>query len=43
LPRIDGVILPLVVGSTVVFEVAGPIFTRWALLRSGETGQAPNP
>jgi Kef-type K+ transport system membrane component KefB len=41
LPGLNGTILPLVVGSTVVFELVGPILTRWALERAGEAGKAP--
>jgi len=40
LPGLNGTILPLVVGSTVVFELVGPILTRLALVRSGETAKA---
>lgn len=29
------VLLPIALGSTVVFEVLGPVVTRWALLRTG--------
>ncbi len=36
--ELKGTILPLVVGSTVVFELLGPVLTRIALLRSGEAG-----
>jgi Kef-type K+ transport system membrane component KefB len=43
-PELRGTLLPLVVGSTVVFELAGPPLTRLALIRAGEayggTGQA---
>ena len=42
-PAVNGTILPLIVGSTVVFELVGPILTRWALVRSGEAGKAPDP
>lgn len=36
LPELQGQILPLVVATTVVFEVLGPVLTRLALLRAGE-------
>jgi len=36
-PALKETILPLVVGSTVVFELLGPVLTRMALIRSGET------
>jgi len=37
-PEYEHVILPVVLGSTVVFELAGPIATRWALERTGDAG-----
>lgn len=36
LPNLGTAVLPLVVGSTVVFELIGPIMTRAALIRAGE-------
>jgi len=39
-PELKDTILPLVVGSTVVFELLGPVLTRLALIRAGETGLA---
>lgn len=41
LPAHRDLILPLVIGTTVLFELAGPVFTRLALRRAGEQGQAP--
>lgn len=38
-PELKPVILPVVVGSTVVFELAGPLLTRLALARVGEIGR----
>lgn len=38
-PEYEDLILPVVLGATVVFEVAGPIATRWALVRVGEAGR----
>ncbi len=35
-PELRDTILPLVIGSTVVFELAGPALTRLAILRAGE-------
>ena len=35
-PELRDTILPLVIGSTVVFELAGPAFTRLAIIRAGE-------
>ncbi len=42
-PEMRETLLPLVIGSTVVFELAGPALTRLALIRAGEAGggQAP--
>ena len=37
-PELRDQLLPLVIGSTVVFELAGPPLTRLALLRAGEAG-----
>lgn len=39
LPQLEGKVLSLVVATTVVFEILGPVLTRMALLRAGE-GQA---
>lgn len=36
-PEIGKVILPIILGSTVVFEILGPILTRRALIKVGET------
>jgi hypothetical protein len=35
-PDLGNVILPVVITSTVVFEVIGPIFTRMGLVRAGD-------
>jgi hypothetical protein len=35
-PELSAIILPVVVGATVVFEAVGPVLTRWALVRVGE-------
>jgi hypothetical protein len=35
-PELRDTILPLVIGSTVVFELAGPALTRLAIVRAGE-------
>jgi len=40
LPTLADVIIPVVVGATVIFELVGPVFTRLALHRVGE---APKP
>lgn len=40
LPHLKDVILPVVVGATVIFEVVGPALTRLALFRVGEAGKA---
>lgn len=36
LPTLGEIIIPVVVGATVVFELVGPVFTRLALRRVGE-------
>lgn len=38
-PELRDVILPVVIGSTVLFELGGPLFTRLALTCSGDTAQ----
>ena len=35
-PQLKDTVLPLVVGSTIVFELGGPVLTRLALSRAGE-------
>ncbi len=35
-PEIKEIILPVVLGSTVVFELIGPVVSRFALIRMGE-------
>jgi Kef-type K+ transport system membrane component KefB len=40
LPELGEIIIPVVVGATVIFELAGPVFTRMALRRAGETPNA---
>lgn len=37
LPELQAIVVPVVVASTVVFELLGPIGTRWALKRSSDT------
>ena len=36
LPDLGEVIMPVVIGSTVLFEVIGPVLTRVGLVRAGE-------
>lgn len=36
LPEATAFVLPLVIGSTVLFELVGPVFTLWHLRRAGE-------
>ena len=38
-PELGELILPVIIGATILFEVFGPIMTRWALHASGETRQ----
>ena len=40
IPDAADIILPVVIASTVLFEIFGPIATRFALIRVGEAGQA---
>jgi len=37
-PQLSDVILPVVIGATVLFEVVGPVLTRQALVRMDEIG-----
>lgn len=39
LPEIGEVLLPVVIGATVIFELGGPLATRWALRGAGEAGR----
>jgi Kef-type K+ transport system membrane component KefB len=39
-PQHQDVVLPVVLGATVVFELAGPVATRWVLVHVGEAGAA---
>jgi len=41
LPELKEVILPVTIGSTIIFEFIGPVMTRQALIRAGE-GQGYN-
>ena len=36
LPDLGEIMLPVVIGSTVLFEVIGPVLTRSALIHAGE-------
>jgi hypothetical protein len=35
-PELENIIMPTVLGSTVVFELVGPVAARFALRRAGE-------
>lgn len=39
-PDLEHVVLPIVLGSTVLFELLGPVVTRYALVRVGESARA---
>jgi len=39
LPGIGDRVLPLVIATTVLFEIAGPLIARWQLYRAGEIGE----
>lgn len=38
-PDLEKIFIPLVIGTTVVFELTGPIFTRLAIIKAGEAGR----
>jgi Kef-type K+ transport system membrane component KefB len=40
LPDLGKTVLPLVIATTVLFEVFGPLLARWQLRRAGEWGRA---
>ena len=40
-PALKDTVLPLVVGSTIVFELGGPALTRLALIRAGDAAGGP--
>jgi len=44
-PELKTTFIPLIIGTTVVFELCGPFLTWWAIVKSGEAGaedlQAP--
>lgn len=42
-PDIAGPILPVVLGAVVVFETVGPLLTRIAIIRAGESTTTPAP
>lgn len=39
-PALSSVVLPVVIGATVLFEILGPILTRRALMQMQETHRA---
>ncbi len=39
-PELKDTFIPLIIGTTVFFELIGPVFTRLALIRVGEAGKA---
>lgn len=39
LPEVGAKVLPLVIATTILFEIAGPVVARWELKRAGEWGQ----
>jgi Kef-type K+ transport system membrane component KefB len=42
-PELAGTLLPVVIGSTLLFEIAGPVCTRVALVRAGELRESEAP
>ena len=41
-PELEDTFIPLIIGTTVFFELIGPIFTRLALIKSDNAGKAEN-
>lgn len=38
-PQYRDIILPVILGSTVIFELLGPVFTKWVLLKTGDVNR----
>jgi hypothetical protein len=38
-PEVGDMLLGIVISTTVVFELIGPVVTRWTLSRVGEIGE----
>lgn len=36
MPHLNNIIFPVVIGATIIFEIIGPVFTRFALSQAGE-------
>ncbi len=36
-PTLKDIILPIAIASTIIFELIGPVMTRTALIKAGET------
>jgi Kef-type K+ transport system membrane component KefB len=41
-PDLGAVLLPVVIGATVIFEILGPVSTKIALIKAGEAGMRHN-
>jgi len=41
LPEFGESVLPLIIGTTIVFEIAGPLIARWHLNKAGELSEKP--
>jgi len=41
LPEFGESVLPLVIGTTIIFEIAGPLIARWHLRKAGELTERP--
>ncbi|MFP4088594.1 MAG: cation:proton antiporter [Desulfobacteraceae bacterium] len=39
-PELKATFIPLIIGTTVFFELTGPVFTRLSVMKVGEAGQA---
>jgi hypothetical protein len=41
LPEFGESVLPLIIGTTIIFEIAGPFIARWQLRKAGELSEGP--
>jgi hypothetical protein len=42
IPEIGNAVLPLVIATTVLFEMTGPLLVRYHITQAGEVGQKPD-
>jgi len=38
LPDLGAFVLPVIIGATIIYELIGPLCTKFALIRAGEIG-----